>query len=147
MEVGIPVNSVDGSNTEMTPKLFNDLKLGGHFTFQSVFGYSTLLGGGENGGVQTFEYGLVLGYAIPHSELPLPWIRQVTPLFELAGEMTLNKDEAGQNDLPASLGFRVDFRRIGEVESSVALGFIFPTDSATRDDLHWGIVTGITVGF
>ena len=36
MEVGIPVNSVVSKNTELVPKLFDDLKLGEHFTLQSI---------------------------------------------------------------------------------------------------------------
>ena len=61
MEVGIPVNSAVSKNTELVPKIFNDLRVGENFTVQSLFGYSTLLGGGDDGGLQTFEYGFVLG--------------------------------------------------------------------------------------
>ena len=72
IEVGIPVDSSFSQNTELVPKVFNDLKLGDHFTLQSVFGYSMLYGPGEDGGLQTFEYGFVFGYTIQHKELPLP---------------------------------------------------------------------------
>ena len=51
IEVGIPVNSVVSKNTELVPKLFDDLKLGDHFTLQSIAGWSTLFGGGDDGGL------------------------------------------------------------------------------------------------
>ena len=55
IEAGIPVNSVVSKNAELVPKIFNDLRLGEHFNLQSLFGYSTLFGGGAEGGLQTFE--------------------------------------------------------------------------------------------
>ena len=91
MEAGIPVNSAVSKNSEFAPEIFNDLRLGKHFSLQSVFGYSTLFGGGNDGGLQTFEYGFDFGYTIPHSELPLPGVQQFIPMFELAGETELNK--------------------------------------------------------
>jgi len=39
-EVAVPINSARSSNTEVVPKIFNDLILGDHFTLQSIFGYS-----------------------------------------------------------------------------------------------------------
>lgn len=47
VEVGIPVHSSVSKNTELVPKIFNDLKFGDHLTLQSIFGYSTLLGRGS----------------------------------------------------------------------------------------------------
>jgi len=147
LEIGIPVNSVEGGSTEVVPKLFNDLKLGGHFTIQTVLGYSTFLGDGQNGGLQTFEYGFALGYAIPHDELPLPWEKQFTPLLELDGEMIMNQSDAGQNSLPGSIGFRMDLKPIGDIDPSFAVGFVFPMDTSTREEIHWGIATGLTLEF
>jgi hypothetical protein len=85
MEVGTPVNSSVSKNTEAVPKIFNDLRLGDRFTLQSIVGYSTLFGGEAEGGLQTFEYGFVFGYTIPHKELPLPGVQQFIPVFELKG--------------------------------------------------------------
>src|SRR5215469_5546094 len=56
IEVGIPTGSEVSKNAELVPKVFNDLKVG-NFTFQSVLGHSTLFGPGDEGGLQTFEYG------------------------------------------------------------------------------------------
>jgi hypothetical protein len=147
MEVGMPVNSAVSKNTEFAPKIFNDLRLGDYFTFQSVFGHSTLFGGGDNGGLQTFEYGFDLGYTIPHRELPLPGVQQFIPMFELAGETELNKADSGQNSLLGSIGFRTDLKPIGEVQSSLGLGFVFPIDNTARAEVHWGIVTSLTLEF
>ncbi|MGD1088650.1 MAG: hypothetical protein ABR955_07980 [Verrucomicrobiota bacterium] len=147
MEVGIPVNPAVSQNTEFDPGIFNDLKLGEHFSLQSVFGYSTLFGGGDNGGLQTFEYGFDFGYAIPHSELPLPGIQQFTPMFELAGETELNKDDPGENSLFGSIGIRLDLKPIGEVEPGLGLGFVFPMDGAASAEVHWGIAISLTFEF
>ena len=68
IEVGIPTTSPVSQNTELVPKIFNDLKVG-EFTLQSLAGYSMLFGPGPDGGVQVFEYGLVFGYMIPRSSL------------------------------------------------------------------------------
>jgi len=39
LEVGVPSNSLLSKNTEVVPKIFNDLRVGEHFTMQSLFGY------------------------------------------------------------------------------------------------------------
>jgi hypothetical protein len=147
METGIPVNSAVSKNTEWNPVVFNDVKLGEHFSIQTVLGYDALLGGGENGGLQTFEYGFAFGYAVPHGELPLPGVKQFTPLFELDGETELNNGESGQSSLLGSIGFRADLKPIGDVQPSFGLGFVFPIDSGAREEVHWGIATSLTVDF
>ena len=67
-EGGVPTNSTLSKNGELVPKVFNDLRLGEHFTLQSILGYSTLVGPGEDGGLQTFEYGFVFGEPKPEQE-------------------------------------------------------------------------------
>jgi len=147
MEVGIPANSAISINAEFEPKIFNDLKLGRHFSLQTVLGYSTLWGGGDNGGLQTFEYGFDFAYAISRNELPMPGVQQFTPMFELAGETGLNKDESGQNSLLGSIGFRVDFKPIEDLHPSLGLGYVFPIDNNARAEVHWGIATSLTLEF
>jgi hypothetical protein len=147
MEVGIPVSSAININAELEPKIFNDLKLGGHFSIQSVLGYSTLVGGGDDGGQQTFEYGFVFAYALSHSELPLPGVKQFTPMLELVGETGLNQDEAGQNSLLGSIGFRADLKPIGDLQPSLGLGYVFPIDNGAHAEVHWGIVTSLIFEF
>jgi hypothetical protein len=143
MEVGIPVNSAVSKNTEVVPKVFNDLKLGEHFTMQSLLGYSTLFGGGNGGDLQTFEYGFVFGYTIQHRELSLPGVQQFIPMFELKGETQMNKDNPGRNSLLGDAGFRVNLKTIGRVQPRLGLGFVFPINNNARADIHWGIVTSL----
>lgn len=142
-EVGIPVNSVVSKNTEVVPKIFNDLKLGNHFTVQSLLGYSMLFGGGAEGGLQVLEYGFVFGYTIQHQELPLPGVQQLIPVFELSGETGLNKGEAGQTSLLGNAGFRLNLKTIGKVQPRLGLGFVFPMDKNARTDTHWGVITSL----
>ena len=143
VEAGIPVNSSVSKNAEIVPKVFNDLKLGEHFTLQSIFGYSTLFGGGEDRTSQTFEYGFVFGYTIQHDELPLPGVLQLIPVLELSGETELNKEDKGHNSLIGDLGFRANLKTIGGVQPRLGVAFVFPVDRGARDDVHWGIVTSL----
>jgi hypothetical protein len=147
MEIGIPVNTTVSKNAELDPEVFNDLRLGRHFSIQTVLGYDTTFGSGDGGGLQSFEYGFVFGYTFPHAELRLPGVQQFTPLFELTGETGLNKDESGQNSLLGSIGFRVDFKPVGEVQPSLGLGYVFPIDSGAREEVHWGIATSLVFEF
>jgi hypothetical protein len=147
LEVGIPVNSPVSKQTEIVPKIFNDLRIGDHFTLQTVLGYSFLLGPKPDGGAQTFEYGMVFGYAIPYRELPLPDVEQFIPMFELTGDTSLNQGEAGHNSLVGNVAFRVNLKAIGTVQPRLGLGYVFPIDRGARDDLRWGVVTSLVFDF
>ena len=147
MEAGIPASSAISVNAELQPKIFDDLKVGEQFSIQSVLGYSTLLGGGDNGGQQTFEYGFAFAYALPHAKLPLPGVQQFTPMLELAGETGLNKEESGENSLLGSLGFRADLKPIGNLQPSLGLGWVFPIDNGAHAEVHWGIVASLIFEF
>ncbi|MGO8679689.1 MAG: hypothetical protein ACLQUR_10150 [Limisphaerales bacterium] len=68
-------------------------------------------------------------------------------MFELSGETELNKADSGQNSLLGSIGFRMNLKPIGEVQSSFGLGFVFPIDNTARAEVHWGIVTSLTLEF
>jgi len=143
LEIGVPVNSSVSKNTELVPKVFNDLKIGEHFTLQSIYGYSMLFGGGDDGGVQTFEYGFDFGYAIQHDELPIPGVQQFIPMFELVGQTGLNKDDAGQNSLLGNACFRLNLKSIGRVQPRLGFGFIFPLNATAYAETHYGIVTSL----
>jgi hypothetical protein len=147
LEAGLPVNSEVSKNTELTPKVFNDLKLGENFSLQTVLGYSTLLGGGDQGGLRTFEYGFDFGYEISRAKLPLPGVQQFIPMLELSGETELNHADAGQNSLLGSLGFRLNFKPLGDLQPSLGLGYVFPMDSGAHAEVHYGIVTSLTFEF
>ena len=146
IEVGIPTGSALSKNAELVPKIFNDLKIG-NFTTQSILGYSTLFGPGEEGGLQTFEYSFVFGYAIPHRILPLPCILETIPFLELLGETELNKDKAGHSSLLGNAGLRFNLKAIGRVQPRPGVGFVFPVDSGAHADTHWGVITSLVFQF
>ena len=143
IEIGIPASSAISINPEFVPKIYNDTKLGDHFTAQSIFGWSTLGGGGADGGLQTFESGVTLGWTIQHRELPLPGVQQFIPMFELVGATPMNHDNSGQTSLTGNACFRVNLKTIGRVQPRLGLGYIFPLNNDARADIHSGIVTSL----
>jgi hypothetical protein len=143
IEVGIPTNSSVSQNAEFVPKIFNDLRLGDHFTLQSIIGYSTLAGPGEDGGLQTLEYGFVFGYTIQHDELPVPGVQQLIPMVELSGETALNHEDHGNSSLLADVGFRANLKAIGRIQPRLGVAFVFPIGENERADVHWGVVTSL----
>jgi hypothetical protein len=144
VELGIPTTSDVSQNTELVPKMFDDLKIGG-FTVQSIFGYSMLFGPGEDGGLNTFEYGFTVGYNISHDTLPLPGVQKVIPVFELSGETALNHDR--QTSLTGDAGLRVNLKSLGRIQPRPGVVFVFPMDSTARDEAHWGIMTSLVFEF
>ena len=146
IEAGIPTESAVSKNAELVPKIFNDLELG-NFTVQSILGYSTLFGPGDAGGLQTFEYGFVFGYTIPHDRLPLPDVLQTIPFLELVGETELNKDNPGHNSLLGNAGLRFNLKAIGPVQPRPGVGIIFPLNSGARENAHWGVITSLVFEF
>jgi len=146
VEAGIPTTSAVSHNAELVPKIFDDLRIG-DFSLQSIFGYSKLFGPGGEGGLDTFEYGFVLGYNIPHRSLPLPGVDRLIPVLELSGETLLNKGQAGQNSLTADVGLRANLKAIGRIQPRPGIVFVFPTDNGSRQQLHWGILTSLVFEF
>jgi hypothetical protein len=142
VEVGIPTNTVMSKSTELVPKIFNDLRLGSHFTVQSIVGYSALYGG-EDDGIHTLEYGFTFGYAITHKELPIPGVQQLTPVFEVQGEKQLNKEDSGRNSVIGNAAIRVNLKSLGPIQLRLGVGYVFPMNSTAREDLHWGIYTSL----
>jgi len=142
-EVGIPVDTKMSINPEFVPKVFNDTRLGSGFTVQTVLGYSVFGGGGEQGGLRTFEYGFTFGYTIQHRELPLPGVRQFIPMFELSGEKGLNHDATGENKLEGNIAFRLNLNPLGRVQPRLGFGYVFPLTAAARTELHSGYFTSL----
>ena len=143
LEVGIPTNSSVSKNTELVPKVFNDLMIGKHFTLQTVLGYSMLYGSGNDGGLQTFEYGFVFGYTISHKELSLPGVMKLTPVFELNGQTQINKDAPRHNSLTGDIGIRCNFKPIGLIQPRPGIAFVFPIDNGAREQMHCGVVASL----
>jgi len=143
IEVGIPTGSPVGQNAELVPKLFDDVRVGENLTVQSLVGYSTLFGPGDDGGSQTLEYGLVFGYSILHETLPIPGVERFIPMFELSGETGLNNGHAGDTSILGNACFRLNLNPIGTVQPRLGLGYVFPLDRDARQELHWGIFTSL----
>lgn len=142
MEIGVPIDSGFSKNAEFVPKVFNDTKIG-DFTLQSILGYSILSGPGEDGGLQTFEYGFVFGYTISSEKLPIPGVLETIPVVELVGEKPLNHADIHENSLTADAGFRVNLAPIHSIQPRLGLAFVFPLNQSARQDTHWGIVTSL----
>ena len=143
IEAGFPVDSRISRSYEFVPKIFDDLKLGEHVTLQSIFGYARLFGGGNDDGLQTFEYGFDLGYTISHRQLPLPGVQEVIPVFEVAGETQLNKDDPGHDSVLGNIAMRVNFKTIGGIQPRLGAGFVFPIDAGAHAEVHCGVVTSL----
>ncbi len=143
-EVGIPSGyAVLGRNTEIVPKVFDALRLGDHFSFQTILGWSTLEGQAPDGGAQHFEYGVLLGYNIDHEQLPLPGVDSVVPIFEIVGEHGINMDDAGKDVLSATVGPRVLFKPVNGWQPKLGLGLVIPLDKGAREEFTWGVLTSV----
>jgi hypothetical protein len=143
VEVGVPTWSPVSKNAEFVPEVFDDLRVGDHFTLQSLFGYSSLYGNGDQGGLETFEYGFTFGYAIDHQQLPIPGLLQLVPVFELSGATELNKENPGHDELLGDAGFRFNLKTIGRVSPRLGLVWVFPVDSGASEDVRSGIYTSL----
>lgn len=143
LEIGLPTNSQVSRNTEAVVKVFDAMRLGQHFSLQTVTGFSLLMGPGEEGGDQTFEYGVVAGYNIPRKELPIPHVEEIIPIFELKGEYGLKGSAAGENDLSATVGVRANLGTIGPFQPRIGVGYVFPVTRVAREDFRWGIMTSL----
>jgi hypothetical protein len=142
-EVGVPTNSTVSKNAEWVPKIFNDLRIGDHFTLQSIFGYSILSGGGPDGGLENFEYGFVIGYTIPHDELPIPGVQQLIPVVEIDGATQLNQADHGINSVLGDIAFRANLKTIAGIQPRPGLAFVFPVTGAAHTQTHWGIYVSL----
>lgn len=147
IEVGIPTNSPVSKNAEIVPKVFNDLRLGHHFSLQAVLGLSYVFGPAPDGGTRTFEYGLVFGYSIDHDDLPLPHVQRLIPMAELVGHSGLDRRTAGTSNLTSTLGFRINLDPIGPFQPRLGAGYILPIDKGARQELNDGFIISIVAEY
>jgi hypothetical protein len=145
-EVALPSNSPISKDTEFVPQLFQLLRVGEYLSVEASTGVSFLAGPLE-GGVNTFEYNLVLGYNLEHEQLPLPAVLRTIPIFELNGERVLSGSDAGVNRLFGTVGFRLNFESIGPAQPRIGIGYVFPIDQGARDEFRWGILTSVVFEF
>jgi hypothetical protein len=146
IEVVIPTNTMVSKSTEVVPKIFNDTRIGKHFTIQTIVGYSMLYGDEEDG-IHTLEYGTTIGYVISHDQLPIPGVQQFVPVVEIAGETQLNKEDDGVTSLTALVGFRANMNPIGKVQPRLGLGYVFPLNDVAREEQNWGLFTSLVFEF
>lgn len=132
LEVGIPFFNSVSVNSEIVPKIFNDMTIGKHFSIQSILGWSSLLGRAPDGGLQSAEYGLVFGYTLQHKEVPIPGVMQLVPMFELKGGKTLTQENSGANELISDIGFRLNLKPIYGIQPRIGMAYVFPLDSGGR---------------
>jgi len=128
------------------PQIFQLLRVGEHLSIEAGVGFSTLAGPLE-GGTDTLESNLVLGYNLEHEQLPLPGILRTIPIFELNGERVLRGMDSGVNRLSGTIGFRLNLESIGPAQPRLGIGYLFPIDQGARDELRWGIITSLVFEF
>lgn len=141
-ELGIPTNSPISKDFEVVGKVFDALRVGKHFSLQTIAGYSVLIGPGE-GGNRTFEYGAVAGWTLDRHDLAVPHLEQITPIVELKGERALNGESSGENDLSGTAGLRLTFDGFGPFQPRLGIGYVFPISQVARNDFKWGVVTSL----
>lgn len=145
IEVGVPSNTRISKQTEIVPKIFDDLRIGEHFTMQSIVGYSMLKGPGDH--EEALEYGFVFGWTIQHSELPLPGVQQIIPVFELAGEYMTQGEDQGRTNLVGNAAMRVNLNAVRGIQPRLGIGYVFPMNSLAREDFRWGVVASLVFEF
>src|SRR6266566_2233464 len=72
-EFALPTGNALNKDSEISPRLYNLLRVGEHFALQASIGWAKLIGP-ENGGADAIEYGLSLGWVMPQRELHIPKI-------------------------------------------------------------------------
>jgi len=144
-ELGVPSNTRISKNTEIVPKIFDDLRIGEHFTVQAIVGYSLVKGPGDH--EEALEYGFTLGYTIPHSELPIPGVQQIIPVFEMAGEYSTQGEDSGKTNLVGNAAVRVNLNAVHGIQPRLGVGYIFPMNQLAREDFRWGAVVSLVFEF
>ena len=147
LESEIPLQLRVSRNASLEPLGFAALRLAQRFTAEVSAGYEVLFGSGGDGGERSYEFGLSCAYAIPLQQWHLPAVEQVLPMIELSNELGLNKDEEGKNDFEGDAGFRVQLKRMGEMQANLGCVFVLPLDTVARDELHWGVIASLILDF
>jgi hypothetical protein len=91
-------------------------------------------------------YGVLLGWRIRHSEMPVPLTDNVTPLLELDGQSPFSA-AGGQDALSGVAGVNFNFISIGLAQPALSIGWQFPLDQGARNQSRWGIITEIFLQF
>jgi hypothetical protein len=146
-EWGIAPDNNISRNGELVPKVFFDTMLFKHFSIQAITGVSFITGPGEAGGEESFEYGAIIGYNIEHKVLPIPGVQRIVPMFEISGEVGLNHDVAGQQNISGFVGARLNLNAIGPIQPRFGAGYLFPINDTAREDFHSGVYSSFVFEF
>ena len=91
LEAGIPVNSSVSKNAELVPKIFDDLKLGDHFTLQSSLVIRHYLAAAPIARCRRSNTDSFSDIRFQHDELPLPGCCSSYPSLSCKGESAINR--------------------------------------------------------
>jgi hypothetical protein len=139
-ELALPTNNDFSKDTEISPRVYQLLRLGEHFSVQLAIGYEFLIGP-EDGGGSSIQYAATFGYHLSHDDLSLPGVIDTIPIFEIVGENSLAGEERGHNPVFGTLGFRVNIKPIFNFQPRIGIGYEFPINGAAHEEFHWGVVT------
>jgi hypothetical protein len=138
-ELALPGSSHFGRDTEISPRVYQLLRVGDHASVQTSIAYAVLVGP-ENGGGTAMEYGFTFGYSFAHDEMPIPGVVMFTPIFELVGENVLSGDERGANPLFGVAGVRFYTEPVWFFQPRIGIGYEFPLNHHAQDELDWGVL-------
>jgi hypothetical protein len=143
LDVDIPTHTpVSGTDVLLTPYLGQLIRLGDHVSVETWTGSQFTIAPHQT---TQFIYGGSLGYALPHSQLPLPFTESTTPLIELDGQTAFSG--AGQDSLFGVAGFAWEMKVSGDVQPAIEIGYQFPLDQGAGDQLDWAIVASFFLQF
>ena len=145
-ELALPSNSPISKDAEFVPQVFQLMRIGDHLSVEASAGLSVLAGPRE-GGTDTFEYNVVLGYNLEREQLPLPGVLRTIPIFELNGERSVSGAAVGTDRLFGTAGVRLNLDSVGVAQPRIGIGYVFPIDAGARAELRWGIVTSLVFEF
>ena len=92
-----------------------------------------LYGTGEDGGLNTFEYGLHFRLQHHARRWRCRTWKHLIPVFELTGETELNH-ETSQTSLTGDAGLRANLKTIWGVQPRPGVVFVFPLNNNSRND-------------
>ena len=141
-EFALPTGNDLNKDSEISPRLYNLLRVGDHLAIQASIGWAKLIGP-ENGGADAVEYGLSLGWVMQQRELHIPKILTLIPMAEWTGEQWLSGDEEGHKENFATVGFRVNTESMGFFQPRIGVGYVFPIDDGAREQMRWGILFSV----
>ncbi|MGC8559841.1 MAG: hypothetical protein ACP5O1_04095 [Phycisphaerae bacterium] len=107
LEVDAPSGSAVSTGTVITPRIMQAIGLGNHISVMTSVGVSFLTGP-HQGGEKDATWDAVLGYNIYHRNLPIPWIADITPVFEIVGSDPISGPSSGHQSISTLFGVEIN---------------------------------------